>query len=147
MRQIRDITSGDINACAALLIDAYNCEPWNNRWTMESASRYLKECQGAERFKGFLLIEDGRAVGASFGHGKTWWTGDEFCVDELYIATDFQRKGLGGELMAHIEEYVKSLGLNGVTLLTNRHLPAREFYLKHGFEPAEHVLYMYKVLR
>lgn len=147
MIQINDITPSDIPACAGLLIDAYNCEPWNNHWTMESASKYLNEFIGIERFKGFLLYEDETPAGALFGHGKTWWTGDEFYVDELYIASAMQRKGLGYTLLRHAEEYVKSLGLNGVTLLTDRNFPARNFYLKNGFEEAEHVLFMYKILK
>lgn len=146
MTEIREITPADLGACAALLIDAYNCEPWNNRWTAESAKRYLSEFLGAERFKGFLLLSDGEASGAMLGHSRTWWTGDEYYVDEFYVATARQGKGLGSALLRHAEEYVRSQGWEGVTLLTNRHFPAREFYLKRGFKEAEHVLFMYKIL-
>jgi GNAT superfamily N-acetyltransferase len=147
MCQIRDIIASDIDACAALLIDAYNREPWLNHWTMESARRYLAEFMQVERFKGFMMEEDGRAVGAAFCHSRTWWNGDEIYIDEFFIATDMQRKGLGGEMMAAIELVVKEQGLEGITLLTNRHFPAKDFYRKHGFEEAEHVLFMYKVLK
>jgi aminoglycoside 6'-N-acetyltransferase I len=147
MKQIRSITENDLPACAALLIDAYNREPWHNHWTMDTAMRYLSEFLRAERFKGFLMEQDGRAVGAAFCHSRTWWTGDELYVDEFYIASDMQRKGLGGELMAALEAYVQEQGWNGITLLTNRHFPARDFYQKHGFSEAEHVVFMYKVLK
>jgi aminoglycoside 6'-N-acetyltransferase I len=147
MRQIREITADDIDACAELLIDAYNAEPWNDHWTMDNAPKYLLEFLGKERFKGFMLVDDGCAVGAAFGHSRTWWTGDEYYIDEFYIATGMQRRGLGKELMAAVEAYVKSLGLEGITLLTNRYYPAKDFYLKNGVETAEHVLFMYKVLK
>lgn len=147
MTEIREITPADLDACAALLVDAYNGEPWNDHWTPETASRYLGEFMRAPRFQGFLLLEDGRAAGAVFGHGKTWWTSDEFFVDEFFISASFQRKGLGGKLLARVEEYVKSLGLAGITLLTDRHMPAVNFYLKNSFSRADHVIFMYKILR
>lgn len=147
MTEIREITASDLVACAALLMDAYNSEPWNDHWTPETASRYLGEFMCAPRFRGFLLLEDGRAAGAVFGHGKTWWTGDEFYIDEFFIASACQRKGLGRALLVRVEEYVKSLGLNGITLLTDRNMPAVCFYLKNGFSQADHVIFMYKVLK
>jgi aminoglycoside 6'-N-acetyltransferase I len=147
VRLIRDITTEDIGACAVLLVDTYNREPWNDHWTTDAAARCLLEFLHMQRFKGFLLMEGSRALGAAFCHSCTWWTGDELYIDEFYIANDMQRKGLGGELLAYVEEYVRAEGLEGITLLTNRHYPARDFYLKHGFTQAEHVLFMYKVLK
>jgi aminoglycoside 6'-N-acetyltransferase I len=147
MTEIRAITPADLPACAALLVDAYNGEPWNDHWTQAAAERYLAEFLGIARFQGFLLFSGGEPAGALFGHGRAWWTGDEFYIDEFYIATAHQRKGLGGALLRYTENYMKSLGLNGITLLTNRHFPARDFYLKNGFEEAEHVLFLYKILK
>jgi GNAT superfamily N-acetyltransferase len=146
MRQIRQIGAEDMSACAELLMDAYNRGPWHNRWTAETAERYLSEILKAQRFRGLLMEEDGRAVGAAFCHGRTWWTADELYVDEFFIASDMQRKGLGGELLQRVEEYARAEGLAGVTLLTNRHFPARDFYLKHGYAEAVHVLFMYKTV-
>ena len=143
---IRPITIGDVNACAQLLLDAYNCEPWSNRWTMEKARRYLTEFVNAERFTGFLMEEDGRAVAAAFCHSRTWWTGDELYVDEFYVATDMQKKGLGGRLMAAVTQAVRDQGLNGVTLLTDRRFPAMEFYTRQGFEEAGNVVFLYRVV-
>jgi aminoglycoside 6'-N-acetyltransferase I len=144
IRQIKDILQADIPACAALFIDAYNREPWNNCWTADSAARYLLEFLHAQRFKGFLIEEGNRALGAAFCHSHIWYTGDELHIDEFFIASGMQRKGLGSKMMAAIELYVKAEGMESITLLTDRHFPARDFYLKHGFQEAEQVLFMYK---
>lgn len=85
-------------------------------------------------------------VGALFAHRKTWWTNDELFVDEFYITPQRQRQGVGASLLAHAEAYAKAEGLAGLTLLTNRYLPAKDFYEKHGYRQAEHVIYMYKEL-
>jgi len=46
--------------------------------------------------------------------------------------------------MDQAEELSKELGLGGVTLLTNKYLPAKLFYDKNGYVVAEHVIFMYK---
>jgi GNAT superfamily N-acetyltransferase len=47
-------------------------------------------------------------------------------------------------LVDRAEELAKELGLGGVTLLTNKHHPAKSFYEKNGYAAAEQVIFMYK---
>ncbi len=143
---IREFHPDDLETCVHLLIEAYNGEPWNNHWTIETASRYLKEFVSNDKFVGFVICESEVVVGAMFAHRKTWWTNDELYVDELYISPGFQGKGYGERLLSHAEHYAKSEGLAGLTLLTNRYFPATAFYTKHGYQQAEHIIYMYKVV-
>jgi aminoglycoside 6'-N-acetyltransferase I len=136
--------NNDIDSCADLLIKAYNCQPWNNHWTDVTAKRYLQEIAATPRFVGFTIAVDGNIAGAAFCHERTWWTKDELYMDELFIAPEYQRQGLGKQLLQFIEAYIKEKKLAGFTLLTNRYMPAPEFYRKNGFTDAEHVLFMYK---
>jgi aminoglycoside 6'-N-acetyltransferase I len=133
-----------LSECATLLRDAYNCAPWDNHWSEEASERYLKEFLINPRFVGYVICEDSKIVGAAFCHEKTWWTNDELFVDEFYISPDFQRKGYGNILLKHIEKYIEEKKLAGFTLLTNRYMPAVNFYEKNGFVKAEHVVFMYK---
>lgn len=141
---IRDYIPSDLEACARLLIEAYNTEPWNNHWTMETATRYLSEFVSNDQFVGFVICKDDAVIGAMFAHRKTWWTNDELFLDELYIAPPLQRQGYGESLLEHAERYAKSQNLAGLTLLTNRYFPAKRFYEKHKYVLAGHVIYMYK---
>ena len=143
---IREFHPDDVETCVHLLIEAYNGEPWNDHWTLETATRYLKEFVSNDKFVGFVLCEDETIVGALFAHRKTWWTNDELFVDELYITPRLQRQGYGERLLTHAEQYAKSKGLAGLTLLTNRFFPAKAFYAKNGYSHAEHVIFMYKEL-
>ena len=142
---IREFHPDDLPTCADLLIEAYNHEPWNYHWTRETATRYLNEFVTSENFIGFVLCEDTIIVGAMFAHRKTWWTKDELFVDEVYIAPQCQRQGYGAKLLYHAEGFAKVEGLAGLTLLTDRNMPAVAFYAKHGYLQAEHVVFMYKV--
>lgn len=134
----------DIKSCAELLINTYNGYPWECNWTMESAMRYLEEFVSCERFVGFTVWEDDHIIGASFCHEKTWWNNDELFIDEFYIAPEYQGKGYGKKMINTIEEYIKEKSLAGFTLLTNRYMPAPNFYRKSGFIDGEHILFMYK---
>ena len=143
---IRKFHPDDMPTCVALLVEAYTGEPWNCHWTRETATRYLTEYVSNANFVGFVIGDNTIIIGAMFAHRKTWWTQDELFVDEVYIAPRFQRQGFGAQLLLHAESYAKANNLAGLTLLTNRSMPATAFYLKHSYVQAEHVVFMYKEL-
>ncbi len=144
--EIRNLARKDIPESAELLMRAYNGAPWNEQWSLEPAKRYLCEFADHTRFVGVAVFEKGHMVGAAFCHKKTWWTNDELFVDEFFIEPASQRKGYGEALLAYIEGYIRTQGLAGFTLLTNRNMPALAFYRKHGFVDAEHVVFLYKMV-
>lgn len=145
--KIEFIEEKHVGECAALLMRAYNVEPWTCHWTTETTTRYLKEYMAHPRFVGFVGYEENKIIGAAFCHAKTWWTNDELVIEEFYLAPEFQRKGYGTCLLQHIEKYIVEKRLAGFTLLTNRFMPAVNFYEKNGFIKGEHVLFMYKVVQ
>lgn len=142
--EIRKLLSDDIDMCVELLIATYNPPPWNNHWTEESGKKYLSEFISNNNFIGFVAVENDEIVGAMFAHRKAWWTNDEIFIDELFIRPDQQHHGYGKLLIGQAEELSKELSLGGVTLLTNKYLPAKLFYEKNGYVSAEHVVFMYK---
>ncbi len=141
---IKPYESNDLQQCAELLIETYNCPPWNNRWTKETAQKYLQEFAASSRFVGFTLWDNENLIGATFCHEKIWWTRDELYVDEFYISPKHQRKGNGEFLLQTIEDYIKQHFLAGFTLLTDKNMPALDFYKKNKFSHADHVVFMYK---
>ncbi len=90
----RNYESQDLDGCVQLLIEAYNCEPWNNHWTEETGKRYLDEFALSRNFVGFVATEHEELVGAMFAHRKTWWTNDKVFVDELFIKPVFKAKAM-----------------------------------------------------
>ncbi len=143
---IRQLQPEDIAACSSLLIEAYNGAPWNNYWTIETGTRYLSEFAACPNFIGFVAEEGVNIIGALFAHRRTWWTQDEVYVDELFVQPASQGKGCGKNLLQHAEDYCKANGLAGLTLLTDRNMPAKEFYERNGYALAEHVIFFYKVV-
>src|SRR4051812_37342928 len=100
--EIRQVTKNDIATCAEAFKASYNQFPWNHNWKMPDAIKYLNEYVDAPHFQGFMIHDEGKVSGALFGHTKTWWTNNQFMIDELFIAPENQGKGYGKLLLKHV---------------------------------------------
>ncbi len=143
---IRPYENNDLSGCVQMLMAAYNGEPWRNHWTEDTGSRYLLEFAASPHFVGWVALDHDQLAGALFGRRKTWWTQDELYVDELFVHPDFQGKGHGKQLLHAAEEHCVKNGLAGVTLLTDKNMPANAFYEQNGYATADHVIFLYKVV-
>ncbi|MFB9844544.1 GNAT family N-acetyltransferase [Mucilaginibacter ginsenosidivorans] len=141
---IRPLTQNDIEQCARLYVLAYNRPPWNYNFSHEKAVKYLTEYTERSRFVGFVLVEGDNIAGAMLGHSKTWWTNDLLYIDELFVAPESRGKGYGKSLLDHAEEYSREQGFEVITLMTNKHMPAFEFYNHIDYIQAEHFVFLFK---
>lgn len=141
---IKPIAQEDIEACSVIFMEAYNRQPWNYRWVQDKAVKYLKEYTNRNNFAGFGLYDDGTLVSAVFCHTKTWWTGNQFYIDELFVDPTKQGKGYGKQLISHCEDYCKQHGIEMITLMTNNLMPAYEFYIANDYMKVGHYAFMFK---
>lgn len=75
-----------------------------------------------------------------FAHGHPLADGD-YKLDKLYVDIDWQRRGIGGRLIAELARRARDHGYTRLALRVNRqNKPAIEAYLKHGFSVATVVL-------
>lgn len=144
--EICQIMHEDIPNCAEAFIATYNQMPWNYRWTLADAIKYLNEYVNCPQFKGFLVRENNTITGALFGHSKTWWTSTQFMIDELFISPAAQAKGYGKLLLTKAEQYAKESNIERLTLMTNRFMPALQFYNKNDFSKVDQYVFMFKQL-
>lgn len=144
--EIFDIEKQHVPNCAEAFMASYNEHPWNYDWKLPDAIKYLHEYVDAPQFKGYMALENGRVAGALFGHAKTWWTNGQFMIDELFIAADMQGKGLGKTLLKQAEQHAKTNGMDRIILMTNKFMPALEFYNKNDFENVGQYVFMFKQL-
>ena len=142
--QIQAIIKQKLDDYAALMAEVYNGDPWNQNWSNESAKKLLGEIICMPRFVGFEATDGDMLIGCALCREKTWWTQDELFVEELFIRRSAQRKGCGTALLAFLEEYAREKNLAGMTLLTDKNMPALKFYKKNGFAQAGHVTFMYR---
>ncbi len=144
--EILSIQQNDIPECAEAFMAAYNSMPWNYKWQLPDAVKYLAEYAGAPHFHGYMLIENGVAAGALLGHTKTWWTGSQFMIDELFVNPAMQGKGYGKLLLQQAGQYANEQGITLLTLMTNKFMPAMQFYDKNDFNKVEQYVFMFRHL-
>jgi GNAT superfamily N-acetyltransferase len=144
--EILAVTHENLEDCISVFIKAYNQTPWNYQWTFEKAKQYLSEYLNSASFVGFIMYDQQKAVGAIFGHTKTWWTNKQLMVDEFFISAEKQRRGYGKKLMEYCNQYARAQQVELLILMTNKYMPAYKFYNTIGYTTTEQYVFMFKQL-
>ena len=130
---IRETVPADWTDCAGFFMECFNTEPWNEAWTEDSALQRLADCARTPHFLG-LIAEDGpEIVALAFGYWQRYQEERHFFLLEFCVATERQRQGMGGKLMAELHRRLQAEGVNRIYTLTARDTPAQDFYAKEGF--------------
>lgn len=133
------LDEGAAAAIRELFVSVFSGEPWNDDWSDErQLDLYIHDLIGQSNSLTFGLYEGAELMGVSMGRIKHWYTGTEYCVDELCIRTVKQGRGTGRRFVREIEAACRALGLTHIFLLTEDNVPAFEFYKKLDFYKLEH---------
>ena len=131
--EFRDLTPTELEEAAALYMDTFNTEPWNDAWTRESAVARLGRILDTPKFFGLCLYEADALCGIVLGNEEVYYDGPEFWIKEFAVAQGHKGKGLGGAMMEELKVRLKARGVNRICLLT---MPGKteRFYQHHGFD-------------
>lgn len=140
--QIRPVTQPDVPGIASLAREIWQAT-YPGIITQAQIDFMLEQRYGHERL--YDDLEDlhkwldqaflgDRRIGFAFSEIYK----DEFKLDKLYIHPEVQRKGVGGQLIAHVAERARKMGYPCVILQVNkRNVNAINSYKKYGFEVRE----------
>ena len=136
--QIRPVTQPDVPGIAALAREIWQAT-YPGIITQAQIDFMLEQRYGHERLYDDLedlhkwldqAFHEGRRVGFAFSEIYK----GEFKLDKLYIHPDVQRRGVGGQLIAHVAERARKQGYPCVILQVNkRNEKAINSYMKYGF--------------
>ena len=145
--EVHTLNLTDIEAVKKLMLLIFSIEPWNDRWTDEQLHAYITQLMGNVNSLAFGAFVDGNLVGMALGRVICWYEGTEYWIDEFGIHPQMQQAGLGSQFMGEIEKLVAKQDISYVVLLTERHVPAYDFYKKNGFtEKEDNVCFVKRVL-
>lgn len=131
---MRTLGISDRAAVTRLFRDVFTKEPWNDDWSdRKQLDAYIEDLTGQNNSLTLGCFERGRLAGLSMGHVKHWHTGTEYLIDEFCVDPSSQGRGVGTEFLRLIENYLKERGIHHIFLLTDRTVPAYDFYRKMGF--------------
>ena len=99
----RRLDERDLPAAAELFCHVFTQEPWLDDWSDADQLRlYLHDLTGQSNSLTFGLFAGEALVGLSMGHVRHWYSGTEYCIDELCIRTECQGQGLGARFVREI---------------------------------------------
>lgn len=131
---MRKFAVEDVNKCAELFKEVFSAYPWYDNWiSFKQTKTYLMELIENPVFEGYVAYDGLDMVAVCFGHKRSWWMGKEFFIDEFYVRNESQGNGIGTGMLNYVKENLMKEGYARLVLLTNKGIPAEEFYIKNGF--------------
>ena len=130
--EIREIEEGDYPAVLSL----WNNELGNRRVTAENIAPHYDKMKDDSRYKTFVALLDGKVSGLV---SSVWSLAVGLDVGFMHItgiAVDKEARGtgIGAKLLAHMEDYAKSLGICTMLLACGiKRTDAHAFYRRNGY--------------
>lgn len=144
MKNITKIKDEHLIKCSELFTKVFNNKPWNDKWTLETASKRLNDIFVAPNFEGVVYIEEDEIKGAIFGNYEQYYDGIHYNLKELFISNEIQGTGIGSKLIAELERRLKEIGVTAILLFTSKGNGTNNFYLKNNFMELSEMVIMGK---
>ena len=141
---IRELGIDDIEFVKRTMLEIFSGEPWNDTWTDEQLHQYILELMSNKNSLSFGAYKDDILIGISLGKIKSWYEGTEYWIDEFGILPMMQQNGNGSAFMNEIEIAAAEKGIEYIVLLTERNVPAYQFYKRNGFNEKEETVFFFK---
>lgn len=134
----------DIPEISGLFIQTFNSEPWNDKWTVETAGKRLHQMVCTEDFYGLCAYEDGALCGMILGSMEQYFDGMTFNLKEFCVKNDIRGKGLGSKILCRFESELKKRGIKRIFLSTVRSRQTIGFYAKNNYYESKDLVIMEK---
>lgn len=142
MIEYAEVTLSDINELADMYVQTFNSEPWNDKWTVETASKRLHQMINVEDFYGLMAHEDGKLCGMIIGSMEQYFDCKMYNAKEFCVANGQRGHGIGGMILEELHKRLKQVGVGRVILFTSRGDYTQHFYSKHNYTEFEDMVMM-----
>lgn len=138
---LRDNKIDYLDMCSDIYLKTYSDVKWDLEKIKYNLSTIL-----LNQFSCLILKMNSQNQCVGFVIGNTYYFGEYKYgkIDELCVLPEYQKSGLGTELINYVISYLKNDGCTSVYLETYTFLS--DFYIKSGLEIAKDKLFFYKIL-
>lgn len=133
----RQMQKDDIQSVVPLFIEYWNGT--GDAWTPELVYSRIWQVLGAPDAYCMIAEDDGRVAGFAMGQMETFYDLTAYNLREIIVATEYQNKGFGTQMMTELERRVKQLGANIVQLMAVDDDLHEHFYGKLGYNDARNL--------
>jgi aminoglycoside 6'-N-acetyltransferase I len=130
--RIEEFREDHLDECARLIVAAFNAEPWNDEWTIETASEELSWTMQVPGFAGLVSLDDG-IVALATGYREPDDRREVFFLKTFCVRPDAQGTGVGSRLLGRLKEHLGESGVNTIYLSTHKGTPAEDLYRRNGY--------------
>ena len=130
--KFEEINLTDIEELAKMYVETFNSPPWNDEWSMETASKRLYQMINSEDSYGLKAYEDGLLCGMILGAKEQYYNGIMFNIKEFCVKNEIRNKGIGTRIFDEFEQRLKNNGITEIVLFTSRDDSTESFYKKRG---------------
>src|SRR5918995_5831140 len=99
-----------LDECATLLVATFNAEPWNDKYTLDTAKKQLAWHLRVPGCVGLVSVSDGIAA-FSIGYVEPTDAGNVFNLSIFCVRPEAQRTGIGTRLLRNLEDYLRKIGV------------------------------------
>ncbi|WP_061320627.1 GNAT family N-acetyltransferase [Clostridium botulinum] len=139
----KEITISDIKEIADMYVTTFNSSPWNDEWTIETASKRLYQMINCESSYGLVAYEDKLICGMILGSEEQYYNSVMFNIKEFCVRNDVRSKGFGTKIFEEFENRLKNRGITEIILLTSRDDRTEGFYKKKGLRSYNEMVFIY----
>lgn len=126
----------------AIYVEAFSGEPWYDPWTVEGATTHVRELLENKQHYGLECVVEGEIAGFILGTTMLFHYGRTFEINDLAVATRFQRRGIASRLLEQCLSELGSQGIVGFHLITASEGTLPAFYERFGFSREQRVMLM-----
>ncbi|EPS48275.1 GNAT family acetyltransferase [Clostridium botulinum CFSAN002367] len=99
----KEITISDIKEIADMYVTTFNSSPWNDEWTIETASKRLYQMINCESSYGLVAYEDKLICGMILGSEEQYYNSVMFNIKEFCVRNDVRSKGFGTKFLKNLK--------------------------------------------
>jgi aminoglycoside 6'-N-acetyltransferase I len=127
--KIRNAKKEDLRSIAKLFLEESNKKPYNQNYTSKTIKLRVNNMFNFGSL--YLALIDENIVGfiAIAGEGK-----EEIYIDEFWIKSEYQKKGIGSELLKFVQDKYKKKGAKAISVMTSKKAGAFKFYRAFKFK-------------
>ncbi len=133
------ITDIDLDAHAQLYAKVFSGEPWNENWSLHSATERLKCYRDAPNFVGVQASDRDNLFGFAVGNIEPYQSGYIFVLKEMCVLPRVQKQGIGRALLRELDSILQKNKVTAVNLMTRIGSDAEGFYKKHGYTQSNRI--------
>lgn len=122
----------DLDEVVLLFIKAFNKEPWNDKWTRDTAYNRLKQMINCEGYYGVKACENEKIIGIILGNHEYYYDGMHFNIKEFCVDSDIKGRGIGSQILEEFICRLKEKGIIKIYLSTLQSDSTVKFYEKNG---------------